>query len=29
MDGLARIDLARGVDPTTVWRAHLYLEATF
>jgi hemolysin activation/secretion protein len=29
MDGLARIDLARGVDPATVWRAHLYLEAAF
>ena len=29
MDGLARIDLARGVDPRTVWRAHLYVEAAF
>ena len=29
MDGLARIDLARGVDPRTVWRAHLYVEAPF
>ncbi|HUQ81411.1 MAG TPA: ShlB/FhaC/HecB family hemolysin secretion/activation protein [Gemmatimonadaceae bacterium] len=29
MDGLARIDLARGVDPRTVWRAHLYVEARF
>lgn len=29
MDGLVRIDLARGVDPKTVWRAHLYVEATF
>jgi hypothetical protein len=29
MDGLVRVDLARGVDPKTVWRAHLYVEATF
>jgi hypothetical protein len=29
LDGLARIDLARGVDPRTVWRAHLYVEAAF
>ena len=29
LEGLARIDLARGVDPKTVWRAHLYVEATF
>ena len=29
LDGLARIDLARGVDPRTVWRAHLYVEAPF
>jgi len=29
MDGLARIDLGRGVDPRTVWRAHLYVEAAF
>ena len=29
MDGLVRVDLARGVDPRTVWRAHLYVEATF
>lgn len=29
LDGLARIDLARGVDPKTVWRAHLYVEAVF
>ena len=29
LDGLARIDLARGVDPNTVWRAHLYVEAVF
>jgi hypothetical protein len=29
LDGLARIDLARGVEPRTVWRAHLYVEAAF
>ena len=29
LDGLARIDLARGIDPRTVWRAHLYVEAAF
>lgn len=29
MDGLARVDLARGVAPRTVWRAHLYVEAPF
>lgn len=29
LDGLARIDVARGVDPRTVWRAHLYVEAAF
>ncbi len=29
LDGLARIDLARGVDPRTVWRVHLYVEAAF
>ena len=29
LDGLARIDLARGIDPRTVWRMHLYVEATF
>ena len=29
LDGLARIDLARGLDPKTVWRMHLYVEATF
>jgi hemolysin secretion/activation protein ShlB/FhaC/HecB len=29
LDGLARIDLARGVDPRTAWRAHLYVEAAF
>ena len=29
LDGLARIDLARGLDPHTVWRMHLYVEATF
>ena len=29
LDGLARIDLARGLDPRTVWRMHLYVEATF
>jgi hypothetical protein len=29
LDGLARIDLARGVDPRTVWRAHVYVEASF
>jgi hypothetical protein len=29
MDGLVRVDLARGVDPKTVWRAHLYVEAGF
>jgi hypothetical protein len=29
LDGLARVDLARGVDPRTVWRAHLYVEAAF
>jgi hemolysin activation/secretion protein len=29
LDGLARIDLARGLDPSTVWRMHLYVEATF
>jgi hypothetical protein len=29
LDGLARIDLARGIDPRTVWRVHLYVEATF
>jgi len=29
LDGLARIDLARGLDPQTVWRMHLYVEATF
>jgi len=29
LDGLARIDLARGVDPRTVWRMHLYVEAPF
>ena len=29
MDGLARIDLARGVDRRSVWRAHLYVEANF
>lgn len=29
LEGLARVDLARGVEPKTVWRAHLYVEATF
>jgi hypothetical protein len=29
LEGLVRIDLARGVDPKTVWRAHLYVEASF
>jgi hypothetical protein len=29
LEGLARIDLARGVDPKTVWRAHLYVESSF
>jgi hemolysin activation/secretion protein len=29
LDGLARIDLARGVHPRTGWRAHLYVEAVF
>ena len=29
LDGLARIDLARGVDPRTVWHGHLYVEASF
>lgn len=29
LEGLVRVDLARGVDPKTVWRAHLYVEATF
>jgi hypothetical protein len=29
LDGLARVDLARGVDPRTVWRAHLYVEPPF
>ena len=29
MEGLVRIDLGRGVDPKTVWRGHLYVEARF
>jgi hypothetical protein len=29
MDGLARVDLARGVNPRSEWRAHLYVEAAF
>jgi hypothetical protein len=29
MEGLVRFDLARGVDPKTVWRGHLYVEARF
>ena len=29
LDGLARVDLARGLDPHTVWRMHLYVEAPF
>jgi len=29
LDGLARIDIARGVEPKTVWRGHLYVEAVF
>ncbi|MBL8982827.1 MAG: hypothetical protein JNL26_11630 [Gemmatimonadetes bacterium] len=29
LDGLMRVDLARGVRPTTAWRAHLYVEARF
>jgi len=29
LDGLVRLDLARGIKPTTVWRAHLYVEARF
>jgi hypothetical protein len=29
LNGLARIDLARGVDPRSAWRGHLYVEAAF
>lgn len=29
LDGLARIDVARGVGPRTAWRGHLYVEAGF
>ena len=29
LDGLARIDLARGIEPKTVWRGYLYVEAVF
>lgn len=29
LDGLLRVDLAKGVHPSRAWRLHLYLEARF